>query len=109
MVWELQCDLVVVGFAVPLHVGDHVQDAGVVADDVKVAVVDQGLVARVEDELNVVHLRLHEDVDHREVDITRVGERHLANVKSFPRIGKSSFIRNLNHQFETLSFCCLWS
>ena len=59
-----------------------------VADDVKVAVVDEGLVAQVEDELDVVHLRLHEDVDHREVDVARVGEGHLANVKSFPDIRK---------------------
>ena len=37
----------------------HVQDAGVVADDVKVAV--QGILAGVENEVNVMHLQLHEE------------------------------------------------
>ena len=65
-----------------------------VADDVEVAVVDERLVAGVEDELDVVHLRLHEHVDHGEVHVARVGERHLTNMESFPRninkIGKNS-------------------
>ena len=56
-----------------------------VADDVEVAVVDEGLVAGVEDELDVVHLRLHEHVDHGEVHVARVGERHLTNMEGFPR------------------------
>ena len=56
-----------------------------VANDVEVAVVDEGLVAGVEDELDVVHLRLHEHVDHGEVHVARVGERHLTNMEGFPR------------------------
>ena len=56
-----------------------------VANDVEVAVVDERLVAGVEDELDVVHLRLHEHVDHGEVHVARVGERHLTNMEGLPR------------------------
>ena len=56
-----------------------------VADDVEVAIVDERLVAGVEDELDVVHLRLHEHVDHGEVHVARVRERHLTNMEGFPR------------------------
>ena len=73
-----------------------------VADDVEVAVVDERLVAGVEDELDVVHLRLHEHVDHGEVDVSRVGERHLTNMEGLPRnrnkMGKILLhIKNFHH------------
>ena len=59
-----------------------------VADDVKVAVVDEGVVAVVEAELDVVHPRLHEDVDHGEVDVAGVGEGQVAHVKSLSGGGR---------------------
>ena len=71
-----------------------------VADDVEVAVVDEGLVAGVEDELDVVHLRLHEHVDHGEVDVARVGERHLTNMEGLPR--------NMN-KMGKIENCQTWS
>ena len=67
-----------------------------VANDVEVAVVDERPVAGVEDELDVVHLRLHEHVDHGEVDVARVGERHLTNMEGLPR-NMNKLGKNLLH------------
>ena len=46
-----------------------------VADDVQVAVVDEGVFSVVEAELDVVNPRSHEDVDHGEADVAWVGGR----------------------------------
>ena len=48
-----------------------------VTDDVEVAIVDQGPVV-LETELNVLPAVIHEDVDHGEVDVTRVGKLQAA-------------------------------
>ena len=60
----------------------------VVADDVEVAVVDEGVVAVVKTELDVVHPSLHEDVDHGEVHVAGVGKGQVAHVKGLSEGGR---------------------
>ena len=84
---QMNCftNLLVVLEAGPVEVKDHVHDAGVVADDVEVAVVDQGSEAEahitlscfkdtlvpvtLQTELHILPPVVHEDVDHGEVHI----------------------------------------
>ena len=69
----VQVGVLVVLQPTPVEVQDHVHDASVVTDDVKVAIVDQGPVV-LETELHVLPAIIHEDIDHGEVDVTRVGK-----------------------------------
>ena len=68
----VQVGILVVLEPTPVEVQDHVHDAGVVTDDVEVAIVDQAPVV-LESELLVRPAVIHEDVDHGEVDVSRVG------------------------------------
>ena len=78
--------------AAPVEVQDHVHDAGVVADDVKVPVVDQGSVV-FQTELNVLPAVVHEHIDHGEVDVARVGELEAAHVQ---RLARGSSLSSLS-------------
>ena len=67
-----------------VHGSKHLQDATVVADDVKVSVVNQDLVS-VQEELNIFPLGSHEIIKHGLVDIL-VAEATVANMNSLPSL-----------------------
>jgi hypothetical protein len=67
----------------PVQIVDEVQHAGVIANDVEVAVVDEDLVV-LQQELNVLLGGAHEVVEHGEVDVARVGILQVAYVDRLP-------------------------
>ena len=66
------------------EVVDHVQDPGVVTNNVKVPIVDEGPVV-LKTEHDILTTVIHEVVDHGEVDIARVGELQVSNMKGLSR------------------------
>ena len=66
------------------EVVDHVQDPGVVTNNVKVPIVDEGPVV-LKTEHDILTTVIHEVVDHGEVDIARVGELQVSNMKGMSR------------------------
>ena len=78
----------------PLQIVDEIQDPGVVADDVKVAVVDEDVVL-LQQELYVLLGGAHEVVQHGEVHVPRVGVLQVTHVNGLPK-----------HTHSTLSTLC---
>lgn len=66
------------------EVVDHVQDPGVVTNNVKVPIVDEGPVV-LKTEHDILTTVIHEVVDHGEVDIARVGELQVSNMEGLSR------------------------
>ena len=66
------------------EVVDHVQDPGVVTNNVKVPIVDEGPVV-LKTEHDILTTVIHEVVDHGEVDIARVGELQVSNMEGMSR------------------------
>ena len=70
------------------EVVDHVQDPGVVTNNVKVPIVDEGPVV-LKTEHDILTTVIHEVVDHGEVNVSGVGELQVTNMKSTSKEKKS--------------------
>jgi hypothetical protein len=69
----------------PFEVVDHVKNSGVVTDDVKVAIIDEGLVI-FQAEFNILSSIIHEHIDHGKVNISLIREVQVSNMQGLPKI-----------------------